>query len=673
LDQASDTSTTTPKNTYNSVDATIANANPVIADTEGVFPDIFIIGKYKVILKNQDDVQIWEADPVEEVVKESQLAAIQAESANYNYIADMTAEALPVAGKIVYLIDYAAGNGAGNMIFKTVAGVHGTPDGGQFINHQTLSFYYEQIFTEDVFSVKKFGAVGDGIVNDHVAVNAAISAVPTKGVVYFPPGTYLCAISIANKQYTFKGDGKQVSILKNNSISDTLLNVEDCDQLKVSDLGFDNNNVPNDCIFINSSTYVDLQQLWITKHGNPSRSNSWGIYFSNNTLGSCQNISYTDNDELYGGHIRVVNSFYSIFLNINGGRAGTHSSVWAMETAASQACQWFGLYFEEGGGAGAMFLNACDGGGIWGYSSELFGARDPVGNQYWILMDNCTQFSMRNGRYHKIVASATGNEAPFFKMENSTGIVLEGFQIKRLCNSADPMIEFGNATSNVKITDFTIENAESLAAPSTAVDYTFLKTTSTGLSRGLDVSQIHDLAGVGTVDLRQVQRANITNITGDVRLVSVSGGIVLQNIGGTIFGAGEVYENSGISSLLLRLESVGGVADYGQTLAGNTQVFIPLAIPLDCELIGVVMIVNVAITGPASWSANFYGGNTSAIAAGVGVALNSKANSILDGSLTSRLTTADTGVQIVSDGVAFTAGDIKFIVHYTQQLNMADV
>lgn len=66
-----ETGTSTPKDTYSDAAGTTPNANPVLADSDGVFPDIFISGTYKVQLKDTNGVQKWEADPVDEFTKQS--------------------------------------------------------------------------------------------------------------------------------------------------------------------------------------------------------------------------------------------------------------------------------------------------------------------------------------------------------------------------------------------------------------------------------------------------------------------------------------------------------------------------------------------------------------------------------------------------------------------------
>lgn len=54
----------TPKDTYTDAGAGTTNANPVIADSLGVFPEIFISGEYRVVLTDSNDVQKRELDNV---------------------------------------------------------------------------------------------------------------------------------------------------------------------------------------------------------------------------------------------------------------------------------------------------------------------------------------------------------------------------------------------------------------------------------------------------------------------------------------------------------------------------------------------------------------------------------------------------------------------------------
>jgi hypothetical protein len=61
-----DTGTTTPKATYSDAGLTAINANPVVADSEGHFPDIYLVaGRYKVDLRTTANVSIDVLDPVD--------------------------------------------------------------------------------------------------------------------------------------------------------------------------------------------------------------------------------------------------------------------------------------------------------------------------------------------------------------------------------------------------------------------------------------------------------------------------------------------------------------------------------------------------------------------------------------------------------------------------------
>ena len=59
------TGTSTRKDTFSDNALSVANANPVVADSSGRFGDVFLeSGAYKVVLTDGDDVVKWTADPV---------------------------------------------------------------------------------------------------------------------------------------------------------------------------------------------------------------------------------------------------------------------------------------------------------------------------------------------------------------------------------------------------------------------------------------------------------------------------------------------------------------------------------------------------------------------------------------------------------------------------------
>jgi hypothetical protein len=61
-----ETGTTTPKDSYSDDALTIANSNPVVADANGRFGDIFLTtaNEYKCVLNTDLDVLVWTADPI---------------------------------------------------------------------------------------------------------------------------------------------------------------------------------------------------------------------------------------------------------------------------------------------------------------------------------------------------------------------------------------------------------------------------------------------------------------------------------------------------------------------------------------------------------------------------------------------------------------------------------
>lgn len=71
------------------------------------------------------------------------------------------------------------------------------------------------------FSVKDFGAIGNGIVDDTAAITATMAAASGGGVVSFPAGIYLISqtISVPGNGIIFQGSGRTSTFIRNSSTS----------------------------------------------------------------------------------------------------------------------------------------------------------------------------------------------------------------------------------------------------------------------------------------------------------------------------------------------------------------------------------------------------------------------------------------------------------------------
>lgn len=174
------TGTSTQKNTFNCPDGTTANSNPVIADENGLFPNIFISGTFKVILKDRNDVQIWEADPVISFANTSDgvfnknfltlRGGLAATSAIEN--TDL------VDGDLVNVIDRTSGNG-GNSLWKvvlasTVTISAGAPNTGRIVASTGVPTLALVLVTTDVMDLAAWGGIST--VGENLTVSTDNSA-----------------------------------------------------------------------------------------------------------------------------------------------------------------------------------------------------------------------------------------------------------------------------------------------------------------------------------------------------------------------------------------------------------------------------------------------------------------------------------------------------------------
>ena len=184
-----DTGTSTPKDTFSDQLSTpTPNSNPVIADSKGVFSDIFLVGVYKVVLKDKNNVQIWGADPVDELAKPSDIDS-RISNLNPDTIAIAVADTTLLIGDFHTVKDYATGNNSGVLFFKVVAAATGTPDGGRFIDATGSGLQLQQNL-KTPYDPKAWGAKGDDG-DDTVALNNSKTyALANAKALKFQPGIY---------------------------------------------------------------------------------------------------------------------------------------------------------------------------------------------------------------------------------------------------------------------------------------------------------------------------------------------------------------------------------------------------------------------------------------------------------------------------------------------------
>ena len=153
------TGTSTPKDTYTTRALSVANANPVVADSAGRWGDIFLATDelYKVVLKDSADATIKTLDPV---------------------------------GPADTVTDSA-------LVEHTTQGA------------DAVAVTLKSRLQDDHISVMEFGAVGDGSTDDILAIEAAIAAAKLyERNLYFPPG-----YSFAVSRKVAMGDLPRISVI----------------------------------------------------------------------------------------------------------------------------------------------------------------------------------------------------------------------------------------------------------------------------------------------------------------------------------------------------------------------------------------------------------------------------------------------------------------------------
>ena len=284
---------------------------------------------------------------------------------------------------------------------------------------------------EESVSVKDFGAVGDGVADDTVAIQAACTANPGK-TIFFPQGNYLVSstIDLTGLRVRFAGDGTAYGV---NRGSKVIFNCEQNYYFVVRDMGFDGDPngtqaTTNRCFVINTITHILFENVTITGFNDAIvQDPSSGIIF-HLTLNQC-NI----NDCYYALYINkschlitITNSFIS--NNGYGIRVKDSANV----SIQSTAIQVQGMNLARGREATNSYNFRFDGCSSVGFDNCYFevnafdvgGSPVTPGTQYMGQINNCNGFNFKNS--YVVGSTAMDATVNLFQFTDTAGASFEG-------------------------------------------------------------------------------------------------------------------------------------------------------------------------------------------------------------------------------------------------------
>jgi len=352
--------TTTNQATYTSAAGATAHTNPIILDGGGRVPsgEIWLTDglQYKFVIKTSTDVLIGTYDNIiginSNFVNFLTETEVQTATAGQTIFTLATMQYQPGTNNLSVFVDgvnqidgstYSYVETSSTVVTFT-AGLH-VGALVKFTTAQTLStgvtdaslVTYNPPFANGVettvednlaqtVSVKNFGAVGDGIADDTVAIQAAVNAVQTAGggTVLFPEGTYNISseITCTVAGVTFQGQNRWSTIIRQTTASAKILNLSAM-FTNIRSIGFNYSGTP-----VSGATAVYCTGSYCTFEDFVIRSSNIGIHYKTGVAGKITNFEILDY-ETVGLQIESLNDIFVSNFVINAGNStrGTFGGI----------------------------------------------------------------------------------------------------------------------------------------------------------------------------------------------------------------------------------------------------------------------------------------------------------------------------------------------------------
>lgn len=238
--------TLTPKTTWQDAGETLPNANPITLDANGSCL-LYGSGAYQITvtdaLGNQipaySGLTVDTLSPFADVVTD-----LLPPIANISALEAATSTSLPQTQ--CYVLGYSTTADGGEGIF--VVGPTATANGGTIINDTSGRSWYRDTGA-GIWSVKWFGATGDGTTDDTAAIQSSENAASTGTLgqsLFFPPGIYQINSTGIQKKGSVSWQGASAGSVALRLISGTPANGlvfgNDLDLFVVQDMSFDLTN-----------------------------------------------------------------------------------------------------------------------------------------------------------------------------------------------------------------------------------------------------------------------------------------------------------------------------------------------------------------------------------------------------------------------------------------------